>query len=96
MKWLFDHPLNSFIAFRKIVVNSILATDMSLHDEYVQKITEQSQRLNHIDPSDSTNCEKEKIILCAALIKCADISNCVCFFQVIKHSSNVYHIGKTF
>ncbi len=66
MKWLFDHPLKSFIAFRKIVVNSILATDMSLHDEYVQKITEQSQRLNHIDPSDSTNCEKEKIILCAS------------------------------
>ncbi|KAG1041942.1 hypothetical protein G6F43_012000 [Rhizopus delemar] len=79
----------AYSTFRKIVVNSILATDMSLHDEYVQKITEQSQRLNHIDPSDSTSCEKEKIILCAALIKCADISNCARPFNSAKRWAQI-------
>jgi hypothetical protein len=60
-------------------VNSILATDMSMHDEYVQKIKDQAERLkeNKIDFNDKAVCEKEKILLCGALIKCADISNCV-------------------
>lgn len=52
---------------------------MSMHDEYVQKIKDQAERLNiqGIDLSDKAACEEEKILLCGALIKCADISNCV-------------------
>ena len=71
------HP--EYAGFRKIVVNSILATDMSMHDEYVLKIRDQAERLkrNDIDFSDQAACEKERILLCGALIKCADISNCV-------------------
>jgi hypothetical protein len=54
---------------------------MSMHDEYVIKIKDQAERFkaNGIDFSDRTACEKEKILLCGALIKCADISNCVSF-----------------
>lgn len=60
------------IEFRKTVVSSVLATDMSLHSEYVLKIKQQSTRF-------STNTlltdEEERNLLCSALIKCADISN---------------------
>ncbi|CEP15107.1 hypothetical protein [Parasitella parasitica] len=72
-----------YATFRKIVVNSILATDMSMHDEYVAKIQDQAQRLkrNEIDFEDKAVCEKEKILICGALIKCADISNCARPFE---------------
>ncbi|KAI7895327.1 uncharacterized protein EV154DRAFT_495633 [Mucor mucedo] len=75
-----------YAIFRKIVVNSILATDMSMHDEYVQNIQEQAQRFKRqgIDLSDKAACEKDKILLCGALIKCADISNCARPFPLAK------------
>jgi nitrogenase molybdenum-iron protein alpha/beta subunit len=52
---------------------------MGMHDEYVQKIQDQAKRLkeNSIDFNDKATCEREKVLLCGALIKCADISNCV-------------------
>lgn len=57
---------------------------MSMHDEYVEKIKEQAIRVkeNKIDLNDKAACEKEKILLCGALIKCADISNCVSLSSV--------------
>ncbi|CAO3612365.1 unnamed protein product [Mucor hiemalis] len=80
-----------YASFRKIVVNSILATDMSMHDEYVLKINEQAVRLREhkIDFSDKAACEKEKIILCGALIKCADISNCARPFESAKRWAKI-------
>lgn len=59
---------------------------MSMHDEYVQKISDQAERIkvHGIDFSDKLACEKEKILLCGALIKCADISNCVSLTQIKK------------
>lgn len=79
-RYILNHDADTVtLAFRKIVVNSILATDMSMHDEYVAKIQDQAQRLKRkeIDFTDKATCEKEKILICGALIKCADISNCV-------------------
>ncbi|KAI8974755.1 hypothetical protein BDB01DRAFT_728797, partial [Pilobolus umbonatus] len=63
---------------RKIIVNCILATDMSMHDDYVQRIKDQADRFkrNQVDLNDKDVCEREKILFCSALIKCADISNC--------------------
>ncbi|KAI8098198.1 uncharacterized protein B0P05DRAFT_520878 [Gilbertella persicaria] len=58
--------------FRKTVVASILATDMSLHLEYVAKIQEQATRFR-LDQVKDTDLERN--LLCSALIKCADISN---------------------
>ncbi|KAI8973459.1 hypothetical protein BDF20DRAFT_882488 [Mycotypha africana] len=80
-----------YSTFRKIVVNSILATDMSMHDEYVSKIKDQAERLrkNEIDFSDASVCEKEKILLCGALIKCADISNCARPFESAKRWAKI-------
>ncbi|KAI8070616.1 uncharacterized protein B0P05DRAFT_550397 [Gilbertella persicaria] len=71
-----------YASFRKIVVNSILATDMSLHDDYVSRIKDQADRLES-DKVDFTD-EMEKILLCGALIKCADISNCARPFESAK------------
>ncbi|KAI7901022.1 uncharacterized protein BX663DRAFT_142644 [Cokeromyces recurvatus] len=48
--------------FRKIIISSILSTDMSLHSDYLTKI---QQKLP----------QEDVFILCSALIKCADISN---------------------
>ncbi|KAI8140723.1 hypothetical protein BJV82DRAFT_215980 [Fennellomyces sp. T-0311] len=64
-------------AFRKIVVTSILATDMSLHADYVEQINAQAHRLPRTDlhALDEQACEKERLLLCSAIIKCADISN---------------------
>ncbi|KAI8645637.1 hypothetical protein BD408DRAFT_411288 [Parasitella parasitica] len=80
-----------YATFRKIVVNSILATDMSMHDEYVTKIQDQAQRLqrNKIDFTDKATCEKEKILICGALIKCADISNCARPFESAKRWAQI-------
>ncbi|KAL7318057.1 hypothetical protein PS15m_004330 [Mucor circinelloides] len=80
-----------YASFRKIVVNSILATDMSMHDEYVTKIQDQAQRLrrNEIDFTDKATCEKEKILICGALIKCADISNCARPFESAKRWAKI-------
>lgn len=54
---------------------------MGMHDEYVAKIQDQAQRFKRkeIDFTDKAACEKEKILICGALIKCADISNCVSY-----------------
>ncbi|CEP19765.1 hypothetical protein [Parasitella parasitica] len=63
--------------FRKLVITSILATDMALHGDYVTKIKEQKQRLADSDPTewDAPRCLEERLLFCSGLIKCADISN---------------------
>lgn len=65
------------IDFRKTVVATILATDMSLHNDYVSRIKEQAIRLKDVRSLDPAAQEEERILLCSALIKCADISNVV-------------------
>lgn len=64
-----------------MVITSILATDMALHNDYVTKIKEQKKRLRESDPSDwdAAKTLEERLLLCSGLIKCADISNVVSF-----------------
>ena len=79
--------MNIFIEFRKTVIASILATDMSLHNDYVTKIKDQAARLRNLSALDESAREEERMLLCSALIKCADISNVVCvsfFFFVTR------------
>lgn len=68
-----------YTRFRKIVVHSILATDMGLHDDYVNKIQGQWERFNtnQVDTKDQAQADDEIILICGSIIKCADISNCV-------------------
>ncbi|EPB83598.1 hypothetical protein HMPREF1544_09641 [Mucor circinelloides 1006PhL] len=60
---------------KKTVVSSILATDMSLHLEYVTKIKEQAARVSSMETMNEQQQELERNLICSALIKCADISN---------------------
>lgn len=59
-------------SFRQVLYSSILATDMSLHFAWVQKLKEFDARLNAREVG---AVEDERILICQALIKCADISN---------------------
>ncbi|CAO3599624.1 unnamed protein product [Absidia cylindrospora] len=66
---------SNYQEFRKTVVTSILATDMSLHNEYVQKIKEQARRLGDKSSPAKVDEDQERLLICSAIIKCADISN---------------------
>ncbi|KAG2185044.1 hypothetical protein INT43_000957 [Umbelopsis isabellina] len=72
--------------FRKTVVHSILATDMGLHGEYVAKINDQLERLRTkgLDMTDEAALDQERLLICGALIKCADIGNCTRPFMEAK------------
>jgi 3',5'-cyclic-nucleotide phosphodiesterase len=68
-------------ALRKLLISSILATDMGVHSDYMQQLGSLKVK---IDESKSTegwapkDVENVRILICGLLIKCADISNVVC------------------
>lgn len=68
---------------------------MALHSDYVEKIQQQAKRLDTIDVNtlDCPTLEKERILLCSALIKCADISNVV---RRMKKKSTLFFIDGAF
>lgn len=65
-------------AMRSLMISSILATDMGTHFDYMKKLGDLQERLAHCNSSDGWNgrqLEDNKVLACALLIKCADISN---------------------
>jgi hypothetical protein len=52
---------------------------MALHGDYMTKFKDQAIRLQRMDTSslNKDELENERLLLCSALIKCADISNVV-------------------
>ncbi|KAG0245199.1 3',5'-cyclic-nucleotide phosphodiesterase [Actinomortierella wolfii] len=93
-----DSQNRKFMEFRKMVVSTILATDMGLHFDYVGKIKEQASRVRarNEDPQAAHNrmppaniVEQERLVLCGTLIKCADISNASRPFHVAERWSTV-------
>ncbi|KAK9763554.1 3',5'-cyclic-nucleotide phosphodiesterase [Basidiobolus ranarum] len=74
-----DQFTSEFKDFRKLVVNSILATDMSAHFEYIRSFTEQNKRL---ESSTKLDAIQEKISFCSAILKCSDISNAARSFHI--------------
>lgn len=66
-------------AMRKLMINSILATDMGLHFYYVADMSklEESLTSNPIDKQTPKDLETMRDLCCGLLIKCADISNVV-------------------
>lgn len=55
---------------KKLLLSTILVTDMSVHDQFMRDFAELVER--GVDPADHF---KAKVLACQALIKCADISN---------------------
>jgi len=67
---------------RQLMINSILATDMQLHFDYMKKLGFLQEKLHESGGTDGWNgrlLEEQRTLACSLLIKCADISNVVCF-----------------
>lgn len=71
----------SDLAMRKLMISSILATDMTLHSQYTGRIdnlrkkwVESGRTLN---TQDNKAMDEDRELLCCLLIKCADICNVV-------------------
>ena len=67
-----DHVKGAYL--RRLLLTSVLATDMSVHDDFMERL----QR--HLDHEEGTLCSRQ-MLLSQALLKCADISNPVCVFE---------------
>lgn len=68
-------------AIRKLMISSILATDMGVHSEYMQQLGQLQEKIHESTDTDSwspKDREVYKVLTCGLLIKCADISNVVC------------------
>jgi hypothetical protein len=74
---------------RKLMINSILATDMGLHFKYMQDLGNLQEKLAHNNNSlDGWNLkiqEEYRDLACGLLIKCADISNVVSAILNLSH-----------
>ncbi|KPM36842.1 hypothetical protein AK830_g9716 [Neonectria ditissima] len=63
---------------RRLMISSILATDMGLHFDYMKKLGDLQERLQENNSTDGWNgrqLEENRTLACSLLIKCADISN---------------------
>lgn len=64
------------------MINSILATDMGLHFEYMKKMGNLEEKFSaNGHATEGWNgrlMEEHRTLVCSLLIKCADISNVVC------------------
>lgn len=65
---------------RALLINSILATDMGLHFDYMKKLGALAKKLEDGTETtawDAKYREEQRALVCSLLIKCADISNVV-------------------
>lgn len=63
---------------RKLMIDSILATDMQLHFDYMKKLGYLQEKLHANGGTDGWNArilDEQRSLACSLLIKCADISN---------------------
>lgn len=74
----FGHLGDKATSFRKILEGSILATDMSRHFGFVNQLVELGKRFECEGPGKGDKLEEDRLLFCAGLIKCGDISNPVC------------------
>ena len=68
------------LEMRSLMINSILATDMGVHQKYMTDLGNLQEKLYHqqgIDGFNAQQLEEYRILTCALLVKCADISNVV-------------------
>lgn len=69
------------VAMRKLMITSILATDMGLHFKYMADMGNLQEKLAHnnytLDGWSLKVLEEYRDLTCGLLIKCADISNVV-------------------
>ena len=68
------------ISMRGLLINSILATDMGLHFKYMSDLKDLTEATKDkgTEGCNPQRLDEYRILTCALLIKCADISNVVC------------------
>ena len=67
---------------RRLLIKSILATDMGVHFKYMSDLGNLQEKLHHNKGTDGWSpqvLEEYKTLACGLLIKCADISNVACY-----------------
>jgi len=77
------------VEMRKLMISSILATDMGLHFEYMKRLGHLQEKLHENGGTDGWNgrlLEEQRTLACSLLIKCADISNVVCISLLVLYS----------
>jgi 3',5'-cyclic-nucleotide phosphodiesterase len=65
---------------RKLMISSILATDMGVHPKYMKQLGHLQEKIHESKTTDGwspKDLEEYRVLLCGLLIKCADISNVV-------------------
>ena len=67
-------------AIRRLMISSILATDMGVHSDYMQQMGNLQQKIHDSNTTDGwspKDIDSFRVLTCGLLIKCADISNVV-------------------
>ncbi|KAI0322890.1 hypothetical protein OF83DRAFT_1167180 [Amylostereum chailletii] len=77
---LVDNP-STGATFRKLMLETVLATDMRVHGEFMARFTQ-------LVEGHETDDWSRRVLLCQALIKCADISNPCRPLGVSQHWAN--------
>lgn len=83
---------HSDIAMRKLMISSILATDMTLHSQYTTRLDDLRQKWStsgsDMSKEDSNIIAAHRELICCLLIKSADICN------VVRNASSLESSGK--
>jgi hypothetical protein len=67
--------------FKKLLLWTVLATDMSVHQEFMRRFKDVV-----VLRGEEEEEEERKVLMCQAMIKCADISNPVAFLFLLSRS----------
>lgn len=70
--------LGSGNSFRKLLLLTVLSTDMGVHDDFMNNFNKLILRTQN-GPVDDLDDFDTRVLVCQALIKCTDISNPVIF-----------------
>ena len=71
-------------SMRGLMINSILATDMGVHMKYMSDLGCLQEKLHHNQGTEGWSAQtldEYRVLTCALLVKCADISNVVSWFS---------------
>jgi len=73
------------VSMRGLMINSILATDMGLHFKYMSDLKDLTEAIGNrgTEGCNSQKLDEYRLLVCALLVKCADISNVVCLLVLM-------------
>lgn len=83
------------IPMRGLMINSILATDMGMHFNYMRELGNLQGKVYHNNGTDGWSpqvLDDYRILTCALLVKCADISNVARPFEVAVKWANILQL----